>query len=59
MSQKKTISEGYNCVIWPQTIEQKDVNEMVNFNINVVRVIKENTFSGLQAKVKFVGWKRI
>ena len=56
---EKTISEGYNCVIWPQTIEQKDVNEMVNFNINVVRVIKENTFSGLQAKVKFVGWKRI
>ncbi len=56
---EKTIEQDYRCVIWPQTIDQKDINEMVNYNINVERVVRENTVNGLQAKIKFVEWKRI
>ena len=56
---EKTIDQGYRCVIWPQTVDKKDVNDMVNFNYNVKKIITENTFNGLEAKAKFIGWKRI
>ena len=56
---EKTIDQGYRCVIWPQTVDKKDVNDMVNFNYNVKKIISENTFNGLEAKAKFIGWKRI
>jgi hypothetical protein len=55
---EKNIDQGYNVVIWPQTISAKDINEMVLENINVKKIIKENTFSGLTAKMKFIAWKR-
>ena len=55
---EKNIDQGYNVVIWPQTINAKDINEMVLANINVKKIIKENTFSGLTAKMKFIAWKR-
>ena len=55
----KTIERGYKVVIWPQTIQEKDINEMVLVGKNVRKIIKENTFSGLTAKAKFVGWKRV
>lgn len=56
---EKNIDEGYNVVIWPQTIEEKDINEMVVAGRNVARIIKENTCSGLTAKAKFIAWKRV
>lgn len=55
----KTIDKGYRVVIWPQTIQEKDINEMVLGGKNVAKIIKENTFGGLTAKAKFVGWKRV
>ena len=55
----KTIEKGYRVVIWPQTIQEKDINEMVLVGKNVTKIIKENTFGGLTAKAKFVGWKRV
>jgi hypothetical protein len=52
------IEENYNVVIWPQYIEEKDINEMVLAGRNVLKIIKENTFNGLQARVNFMTWKR-
>jgi len=54
----KIIDRNYNVVIWPQTIEAKDINDMVLSGIDPVKIISKNTFSGLQAKMKFVEWKR-
>lgn len=54
----KNIEQGYNVVLWPQTIAEKDINEMVMAGHNVKKLIKENTFNGLTAKMKFIGWKR-
>ena len=54
----KNIDLGYNVVIWPQTIEEKDINEMVLAGRNVSKILKDNTFSGLTAKMKFTSWKR-
>jgi hypothetical protein len=54
----KIIASNYNVVIWPQNIEEKDINDMVLNNIDPVKVISKNMFSGLQAKLKFTEWKR-
>ena len=55
---EKNIDQGYNVVIWPQNIEEKDINDMVTAGRDVKSIIKKNTFHGLTAKAKFIAWKR-
>ena len=54
----KAISVGKNICIWPQNIEQKDVNDMVLTGLDVVSIIDSNTFSGPAAQINFNKWKR-
>ena len=56
------IKLNYDVVIWPDTIQGKDINEMVMNGISVDEIesiISSNTFSGLEAQTKFVFWKKI
>ena len=56
------IKLGYNVVIWPDTMEQKDINEMVMASFSpaeIERIISSNTFTGLRAQMKFISWKKI
>ena len=55
----KTIDRGDKVVIWPSSVEEKDINDMVLGGQNIMNVLKSNTYSGLQAKVKFNSWKKI
>jgi hypothetical protein len=55
----KCISRGESVVIWPSGIVEKDINDMVLAGLNVMDVLKSNTYSGLEAKVKFNNWKKI
>ena len=55
----KTINGGYKVVIWPTSVEEKDINDMVLSGHNIMSVLESNTYSGLQAKVKFNNWKKI
>jgi predicted RNA-binding Zn-ribbon protein involved in translation (DUF1610 family) len=55
----KTIDRGDKVVIWPTNIFQKDINDMVLAGLNVMDVLKSNTHSGLEAKVKFNEWKKV
>ena len=55
----KTINGGYKVVIWPTSIVEKDINDMVLGGHNVMGVLESNTHSGLKAKVKFNNWKKI
>ena len=55
----KTINRGEQVVIWPPTIEQKDINDMVLAGLNVMDVLKSSTYTGLEAKIKFNNWKKI
>lgn len=55
----KTINRGDKVIIWPSSIEQKDINDMVLAGHNVMDVLKSNTYSGLEAKIKFNNWKKI
>ena len=55
----KTIDAGYAVVIWPESIDDKDINDMVMSGLDVQSVIESNTYSGLEAKLKFTTWKKI
>jgi hypothetical protein len=55
----RVIDRGERVVIWPSTIKEKDINDMVLSGLNVQSVIESNTYSGLEAKLKFTIWKKI
>jgi hypothetical protein len=55
----KCISRGESVVIWPSGIVEKDINDMILSGHNVMDMIKSNTYSGLEAKIKFNNWKKI
>jgi beta-galactosidase GanA len=55
----KTINRGDKVVIWPTSIQQKDINDMVLAGLNVMDVLKSNIHSGLEAKIKFNNWKKV
>lgn len=55
----KTIDRGDKVVIWPTSIEQKDINDIVLAGINVMDLLKSNIYSGLEAKIKFNNWKKV
>ena len=55
----KTINRGDKVVIWPSNIKEKDINDIVLAGHNVMDMLKSNTHSGLEAKIKFNNWKRI
>ena len=55
----KTIDSGDKVVIWPESIDDKDINDMVMSGLDVQSVIESNTYSGLEAKLKFTIWKKI
>ena len=55
----RVIEMGQKVVIWPSTIKEKDINDMILSGLNVQSVIESNTYSGLEAKLKFTTWKKI
>ena len=56
---RKTLDRGDKVVIWPTSIEEKDVNDMILGGHDVMGMLKSNTYSGLKAKIKFNNWKKI
>ncbi len=54
-----TINRGEKVVIWPNNIDEKDINDMVLAGHDVQSVVESNTYSGLQAQLKFNTWKKI
>ena len=55
----KVINRGDQVVIWPQNVNEKDVNDMILSGHDVMNVLKSNTYSGLKAKIKFNYWKKV
>lgn len=59
---EKAIEAGYKVCIWPETVIEKDINDMVLAGLTpkkVVDIINENTYSGLNAKLRFSQWKKV
>lgn len=55
----RVIETGQKVVIWPSTMSEKDINDMVLSGLDVQFLIESNTYSGLEAKLKFTTWKKI
>ena len=55
----RVIGSGQKVVIWPSSIKEKDINDMILSGLDVQSVIEFNTYSGLEAKLKFTTWKKI
>tara|TARA_Y100000992_G_scaffold245741_1_gene177025 strand:+ start:3363 stop:4103 length:741 start_codon:yes stop_codon:yes gene_type:complete len=54
-----TIDRGDKVVIWPESIEEKDINDMFNSGIDPQSVVESNVYQGLQAKLQLNNWKKI
>ena len=54
-----TIDRGEKVVIWPNNINEKDINDMILAGHDVMGVLNSNTYSGLTAQLQFNTWKRI
>ena len=52
------ISSKQAVVIWPSNIPEKDINDMVLSGHDVQTIVEENTYSGLNAQIKFNNWKK-
>jgi transcription elongation factor Elf1 len=55
----RVIEMGQKIVIWPLNIKEKDINDMVMSGHDVQNLVESNTYTGLQATLKFNLWKKI
>lgn len=58
-SMTKTIDAGLSIVIWPSTVMEKDINEMIMAGRDVDKLIEDRTYKGILAKLEYERWKKI
>jgi hypothetical protein len=56
---EKCIFQGERIVIWPKQVKEKDINDMVLAGHDVQELVEQNSYSGLEAKLKFTEWKKV
>jgi transcription elongation factor Elf1 len=56
---ERCIQRNQKVIIWPNNILEKDINDMVIAGHNVQNLLESNTYSGLEAKLKFNLWKKV
>lgn len=59
---EKAIKSGYYVVIWPDNLTFKDINEAIVQGYSpaeIESIISNNTFSGLEAELKFAYWNKV
>lgn len=58
----KYIDLGYNVCIFPESVEEKDINDMIlsgKTPDEILELINTNTHRGIEAKLKFSSWKKV
>ena len=58
---EKTIDLGYNVVLWPDDLKEKDINDMILSGLTkeeVQSIINNNSYQGNMAKIRFVTWRK-
>jgi hypothetical protein len=59
---KRAIEKKYDVCIWPISIEQKDINDMILAGYtkeNIEQIINQNTFNDLKAQLQFNTWRKV
>lgn len=58
----KNIQQNNKICIWPDYINEKDINDMIingKTKEEVIDIINENTYEGLKAKLRLMTWRKI
>jgi transcription elongation factor Elf1 len=55
----KAAKSGHKVVIFPKSIKEKDLNDMVLAGHDVQRVVESNIYQGLEAQLKLNEWKKV
>ena len=53
------INRGDKVVIWPNNIQQKDINDMYLSGHSVQNMVQSNVYQGLEANLRLNNWKKI
>jgi len=59
---QNAIKSSHNVVIWPNTMQGKDINEMImngHTMDEIERIISSNSFNSIEAQLRFNMWKKI
>ena len=56
---ERCIGHNRRVVIWPNSIREKDINDMVLAGHNIMHILESNTYSSLEAQVQFNIWKKV
>lgn len=60
---EKYIQLGYSVCMYPDTVTQKDINDMILHggmtSNEIIELINTNTYTGMEAKLKFINWRKI
>ena len=56
---EKAIDRGYEVVIWPSSLQEKDLNDMFSSGHDVQSMVEFNPYRGLEAKIKLSEWKKV
>jgi hypothetical protein len=57
----RTIKNGYSVCLWPDSVVDKDINDMVKSGLTkdeILSIIDEHTYSGLRAEFEFSKWRK-
>jgi transcription elongation factor Elf1 len=55
------IKNGFNVVIWPDNLTEKDINDMIMNGMSkeqITTIIDEHTYSGLRAEFELNNWRK-
>jgi len=58
----KYIDAGFTVCMFPDYVEEKDINDMIKAGKTtdqIVDLINKNTFTGMEAKLKFSTWRKV
>ena len=58
---ERLIEKKCNLCIWPENVHQKDINDMIYTRSykEIKSMIDQNVYSGLEAKLKLMKWRKI
>ncbi len=56
---ERCIGDNKRVVLWPNNIEEKDINDMVLAGHDIMSILESNIYSGLEAQVQFNSWKKV
>ena len=60
---EEALDSGFSIVIWPDYIQEKDVNNMILYEkftkSDIMSIFKENTYKGMIGKMELAKWKKI